>query len=543
MSNITVSSSFTRRLITSGVIAVLALALIISYFAVFRPMMEDGGESSSGDEITVLPGEVKGAGSTIYMYEYMASGSISRISVENGHGGYTLTRLNSESFYLDEDENATYDAYMFASLVVATGATVTSTRVVPEHSASAYPDSVDYGNYGLDEESMTARYTVTSNDGKSYTVRIGYQVASGEGYYACVEGRNAVYILANDLESTVLGTVESIVTPNVVYPMSSSDYHTADYFTLWHGGEHFISIHYVATRSEAEKYAAISNYLMTHEQGISAYDVANAITDKKLGALLGIDLLPYTYTPAIDEYAGVLETLVTVQGTETVAIKEKGADSISLEQLWAYGIDPEVPAHELFYTYQGVDNYVIFSELQKDGYYYAYSAMYDIVVKVSAQDFSFLEWDFTLWVEPAFFQKNINNISEVAVKTDLIDHTYTLEGVKQEDGTTSLTVRGNGTLLDTENFRQLYKVALTRKFRGAYTLDTPDESTLWMTLRITTTAGVTTEYKFYRVSTQNLYMTINGEGEFYALHSTMKKLESDSVKVMAGEAVEAYDRN
>lgn len=542
MSNITVNSSFTRRLIVSGGIALLALALIISYFAVFRPMAQTDKQSSS-DEITVLPGEVKGAGSTIYMYEYMASANISKISVENGHGSYTLTRLSAESFCLDEDEDATYDAYMFANLVVATGATVTNTRVVPEHGASAYPDSIDLNNYGLDEQSLSARYTVTSNDGKSYTVRIGFKVSNGEGYYACVEGRNAVYILANDLESTVLGTVESIVTPSVVYPMSSSDYHTADYFTLWHGGEHFISIHYVATKAEADKYAAISNYLMTHGQDVSAYDVASAITDKKLDALLGIDLLPYTYTPAIDEYAGVLEMLVTVQGTETVAIKEKGADSISLEQLWAYGIDPEKPAHELFYTYQGVDNYVIFSELHKDGYYYAYSAMYDIIVKVSADDFGFLEWGFNLWVEPAFFQKNINNISEMAVKTDLIDHTYTLESVKQEDGTTSLTVRGNGTLLDTANFRQFYKVALTRKFRGAHTGETPGEDSLWMTLRITTTAGVTTEYKFYRASTQNLYMTINGEGEFYALHSTMKKLESDSVKVMAGEAVEAYDRN
>ena len=77
-----------------------------------------------------------------------------------------------------------------------------------------------------------------------------------------------------------------------------------------------------------------------------------------------------------------------------------------------------------------------------------------------------------------------------------------------------------------------------------YTEDTStDESKCIATMKITTEAGVETEYKFYAYSTRRCFMTINGEGEFYVLRDMAAKLVSDARKVIAGIAVSSDARS
>ena len=531
-----------KQLVITSLIALAALGLIISYFAVFSKMRDPSEQTTDGH--VLLPGEVEGlTDRSFYIYQPLSSDDIQKITVTNQYGTFSLTHSGSgSSFYIDEDESATYDDAMFATLVVAVGNTITRNRVFPADDHGTEPESVDLANYGLDEAHISARFTVTARTGESYTMRVGDPASSGEGYYVYLEGRNAVYILGNDIDKSVLGTVENIVTPLLVYPMSTQDFHTVDYFSIWKQGEHFLTIHYMETEEEAEKYAAVSNYLMTCNQQISSFDVLSSTTEKRLDALLAMDRFPYSYTPAIDEFSGVLEDLVYLQGDQTVAIPQSGQESITTEQLLEFGITPEKPALELFFNYQGINNYVVFSEKDADGNYYAYSPLFDLIVRISEEKLNFLDWSFSQWVESSFVQKNIKNIKNIELQTDSIHYSFELEHSASESGADVLTVRENGQVLDTDNFRQFYKVLLTRDFRDSYTQAPPDENTLYMTLRITTDAGVVTEYRFYQASTQRLYMTIDGQGEFYVLSSVMRELESDAIKVATGQAVDAYDR-
>lgn len=524
------------------IIGAAALILIILYFAVFARLLKPDNSASEAPKL--LAGEQLSSDNRIYMYEPLNSSNIQKIEVNNEYGGYTFVKEGSD-FYIEGHEDAPFDTIKFASLAVSVGNSISIERILPAPDVAQEPDTVDFANYGLEEDSAKASFTVTSLGGISHTVYVGYEISSGQGYYVRVQGRNAVYIVSNDLKSTVLAPVEDLVTPILTYPASSDDYHTIDNFTLWQNGEHFITIHYYANQTEAQQVAATTNYAMTHKQNVTAADVMNANTEKALKGLLGTDVLPYDYSPAAYQYSELLGKMTSFKGTKTVALKEKGSDEImDVDRLIEYGINPLKPAHELFYTYQGINNYVIFSEKNQDGSYYAYTYVFDMIVEVSGSDADFLEWSFIRWVDAAFFQKNIKNIERIAIDTDTVhaDYKLTHEAIENSNNT-NLTVYDGGKLLDTANFREFYKVLLTREIRGAYDEEMPGEQTLYLTLKVTTTAGVTLEYKFYEKSSQIMVMTINGDGQFYVLSSSIKKLESDTVKVSNNEKVVSADLN
>ena len=90
---------------------------------------------------------------------------------------------------------------------------------------------------------------------------------------------------------------------------------------------------------------------------------------------------------------------------------------------------------------------------------------------------------------------------------------------------------------DLYNFRQFYKTVLSMQLED-YT-ENSDIANLecYMTLRITTDAGIVTEYKFYPYSTRRSFFTINGEGEFYLLTDQVTKVISDAQKILRREPV------
>ena len=70
-----------------------------------------------------------------------------------------------------------------------------------------------------------------------------------------------------------------------------------------------------------------------------------------------------------------------------------------------------------------------------------------------------------------------------------------------------------------------------------------DKSNAYMTFTYTTLGGETTELSFYMYSTRHSVVTVNGVGEFYVLTDLVKKLENDTVRVLSGETVTAFDKN
>lgn len=533
----------------------IALFILVATLAVYilLPAEYKNGlitDNTQQSEIVLLDGEVKLGNTTIYVFDPLSSSDLKSIEVQNTNCSFSLNRAaDGSGFYLDGNEQLTYSDDAFSTLIVATCNTVTSERVYPDLATGKGPDVINYAAFGLDEANMNARYTLTTTRGDKYTVRVGNLAPSGDGYYACLEGREAVYILDDDLQNTVLGTVESIVNPDLGLQglnLSTTESYSIDYLTVWHSGKHISTIHSV-TDENADMVDGIFNFAMSCNQNISVEELMKCNTIGELEEKIGIGAIPYNYVPVIDEYNEIASSLPNLTGEETVALKDAAVGDITAEQLAEFGIDVDDPAYEIFYTTtvddgQSVYNHLIFSE-KADGYYYAFSDLNKIIAKIPEDSIYFLDWEYSQWTEPNFFQKYITSISEIKVKSDTVDYTFKLNHGADEEGTANLVVTESDNIIDTENFRRFYRVMLSRKFRGAYEGEIPGEDKLYLTLTVTNTEGGVTEYKFYSATTQQSFLTTNGQGEFYCLASSIRKLESDAAKLAAGETVNFEDWN
>ena len=64
-----------------------------------------------------------------------------------------------------------------------------------------------------------------------------------------------------------------------------------------------------------------------------------------------------------------------------------------------------------------------------------------------------------------------------------------------------------------------------------------------MTFTATTLSGEEKVYRFYPYSTRHSFVTVDGVGEFYVLTDLVKKIENDTVRILNGEEVTAFDKS
>lgn len=102
----------------------------------------------------------------------------------------------------------------------------------------------------------------------------------------------------------------------------------------------------------------------------------------------------------------------------------------------------------------------------------------------------------------------------------------------------------------TDLFRLLYRTLTTSTFESYYVLTEEeenaliaDESRLLLELTVTDINGETTEYKFYSLTSQKAYITVNGNGGFYVLPSRVAKFVSDTHKFFNFEVIDPNAKN
>jgi hypothetical protein len=192
-----------------------------------------------------------------------------------------------------------------------------------------------------------------------------------------------------------------------------------------------------------------------------------------------------------------------------------------------------------------ITNAVWFSSMTEEGQYYVYSWLFDVISVIDAASYPWLSYDIIDFIDRPVFQLNINNVAKIEIwggeiGEEAMKSDFRLVGDAQE---LVVTEDLTGTVVDTQNFRQLYKTMLSIEIED-YTEDaSTDESKCIASMRITTEAGVVTEYKFYAYATRRCFMTINGEGEFYVNRDMAAKLISDAKKVIAGITVNSDSRS
>ena len=496
------------------------LALLLVYFVVIAPMAKKKTEAANPpvEPPTLLDGEALDSdGSTILVFPYAERKNMSKIEVKNQYGEYTCYRANgTDEFYFLNYEQAPLSADTLASLVVAAGYTATVERVTEK--------CEDWDTYGLGAEDTPSWYRLTLLDGTTHEIYIGDKIPSGGGYYCKYVGREALYVLSSSIESTLLVPMETLVTPYLGYILDNSTYSYTEDFILQKNGENFVYITYDGDEAESDQMI------------FSVYDMH----------------YPGSYTVNDTRYSEVLLSFCGLQGYATLKVGEVDKMLHEDERIMAeYGFDDaNNPPYAVYYKYGDSESLILFAYSGVEGYYFAYSYLFNLIALVDKTTVPYLEWELMDFMHPQIYHESINDVSNIEISgivSDLkgekeINEVFDLVG---DSADIIITAESTGMVMNTDtlrNFRQFYMVLLQLCVQGYMKTEgvedyTKDEIAC---IKITMDDGEVLEYRYYSYSSRRCFVTINGEGEFYVNKKDVFKILCDANRAANGLTV---DRN
>ena len=506
--------------------ACLFVVLAILYFAVIRPLYIERTTEEPYTPPELLEGEdFDIVGRNILIFKHIEKKNVKSIEVHNSYGQYTVIRVDDQNFYIKEHPQAPLSAETLTSIVVDAGYPVVSRRVEI--------DCKDYSKYGLSEEDNPAYYIITTTSDEVQKVYIGNRIASGGGFYARVEGRNAVYMLGAGISETLLTNAASLFTPLLGNMVPQNEFAKVEEVIMMKNGEPFV---YIVYDHEDVSDLSLSAYTMVY---------------------------PANYLVNDDNYSAVLlQSFISLQGYKVLAVGSPDHylrdDEALMAQFGFY--DMKHMPYELYYTYNDIATSIAFAPSGVDGYYFAYSYLYDLIAIVEQSTVPYLEWDLLQYVNSALFAEYIWEVKEISVEGTLkkngvnynISETFTYELVQQASGN-KLTCKVlpneyhglktyTGTRTKDNPVQGFYGSALSMKMLGYIKVENVDVSTLseFAKMTVTRNNGEKTEYVFYKYS-ERCYYTIDGKGEFYLSAKGVNKLLIDAVRAAYGEIVDSNE--
>ena len=507
-----------RQNILLIVFAVLLAAAACAYFFVIRPAVADTGDADTAEPAETEPGENLSSSGSIFMFAGMSREDVEYIKVDNAYGTFKFTASGTDGtdFVIDGYDNVPYDKNLFASLLNVATYTLSKTKV-----GSSLSDA-KLEEYGLTEPQ--ASWTVLSKSGQAYRVFVGDRLLTGGGYYCMVEGRRSVYVLGTEVADTVLVPIESYVTPVVCAGISKDDYYTTDNFTVFKNGELLLRMKLKDKKDQINKNALAENIMV----------------------------YPTAYIPDSTLYYDIIYSYMGLYADSCYKLGASDADFA------AVGLDD--PAHVITFDYKGYEFEIFFSARDGEGNYYMYNNMYpNVIGKCGGDTYDYLEYDLIDWIDPYLFQQYITNLSEISVGFSGKTTNFKLYHGTDDSGNATLAVSADGEMLSqsaADNFRQYYKTLLAFTAQGYCKDDefctlgedelaslAADTDAADLTFSYTTLSGETTVFRFYRYSTRHSLITVNGVGEFYTLTDLVKKIESDTGRLLGGEDIIAYDKS
>ena len=496
-----------KQIIKIAAVALTIIVLAVLYFVLVKPYVESK-TAVVPDAPETLEGEEIGGKDRFYMYSHLDREDMASVEIENESGTFTLVNTADGYFRAEGHENVALDEAKVASLVATCGAPLSKTRVTADASDEKLAE------YGLDKPS--ASWTVTDREGKKYKVYVGRALLTGGGYYCSFAGRRSVYVLDTSLADTVLKPVEAFITPYIMFGVDKNDYYTVDNFTIYRGREKFISVGKVDKERQSNPEALVENILT----------------------------YPAPYTPDSEVYLRAIMSYVSLVGDETYRL---GATERDLEEC---GLTE--PDYTVSFDYGGKRFYFIASEADEENYYVASGIYGDIITKISKKNLPYLGYDLLEWVSPYVYRVNITSVDSITVRSANVNETFRLGHSVSETGKAVLQVvtdsgRAFKTDSDVLNFRHYYSdiisPAIVDYLPAEASEGVPmddflaDDANLTMTITCVTTGGYEYEFNFYRYSTRRCAISVNGRFDFCILNDVVRRIESDTERLLAGETV------
>ncbi len=496
-----------KQLITIIICLAVFAALTVTYFAVIAPMLVT--EKVKEPPIELLEGEARGSNNRVYMFPPVARAAMKKLQVNNEKGGYVFLKSSSQ-FYLEDKELAPYNLETFSSIVVSTGSSLALRRIIID-------ENTDLSVYGLAASDNPASYTITAEDDTVHKVWVGDKIPTGGGYYCQYDGRDAVYVIGNSLAIAMDSSVYDLITPTVGLNVPTSSY------------------------ANVSKLGIVKN-------GVPLFETKSLTPDENGTAGTDQPLMSYEFTlthltqykPDVTMFSYIIQTCSALAGESVVSV---GKELTHTKLKETYGIDSENPHFVVYYTYDGDDCSLFFSEPDEDGYVYVYTTLYHMVVKMRLTNAVFYGYKLSMYVEKNLYSTPIGEVSKITINGKINDGVEDMEvdcgfGLKKENDTQSIWPLGTTDYFDKDkvnNFRKIYRdiIQLTIGGEADSTEINPDKKLLTVTMA--DKDGKEVVFDFYAYSATRCYYTINGQkGSFYVERSNVEMVVRDTYKFNNG---------
>lgn len=403
-----------------------------------------------------------------------ASKVISKIEIFGENGSYTVKRVNKNAFAIEGYEQLALDTNKFASLATVCGSVMSSLRL--SNPVRLADGSVDFSEYGLVAETRVrietdengneieveyqyepSYFIVTAQNGDWHKIIVGDLAVTGTERYMLYAGgesfdskgnktvhnsRDKVYVVDSQtnllgyaaIEDYIMGSIENLLTPTIVYPMDMNTYFEVSDFMIRQ------DIDYDAILADlTEKYGNpddIEEGSVDLEEFYAFYAELLDKYSRKVCHFSYVDMEErknsmYYYLPYESklEYAGGYYINGNTIDTALAGLYETEFGEVvklhpSDEELDKYGLDSAKYILSYFYKTTDADgkvayveNTVKISEKNKNGYFYAYSETYDMIVTVSESSFGFLEYEEIEWYDPSYIQLDLAYVETIRVES------------------------------------------------------------------------------------------------------------------------------
>ncbi len=448
----------------------------------------------------------------VQIFPHVEQKNILTIEVHNEHGSFTFQRFNTvtnkvdktASFVLKDSVTTAYDPELFAELYVDAGYTLATMKLKDP----IKDENGNFSEYGLVAETRTrkkldengkvmtdengnelteeyryepAYFILTDIDGNRHKVIVGDPLLTGQGFYVQyvdVSGkeevkRDAVYVLDNTLQKSVLSRVEDFLTPMITYPLGMMTYTDVQNFII-HEMEDLrdedgnpiykpsISFSFVdfAERENTQKaaypYVFDDVEFMNEIRSMKGYHPHTNNINATLRNLYSPEYVNIiTLNPSHEEMVeyGLYELVVDKAGNPI--LDKNGEKQYSPASKYTLSFDYTVEDGEsadIYYTHNHMllisekpdsDNYYVYSIIKttgyekqddgslkkiKDGITYSYN----IIVEIAGHSLNFVEWDTMKWVSQSIFQDNIAFIEQIDIVSPDYNASFKLDNSESD---------------------------------------------------------------------------------------------------------------
>ena len=533
-------------------------------------------------------------GYDVLLYPIIERTSIKTIRIHNEKGEFAIQRLTladgSTEFVIESRPDLTAsNTSLFATLVYCTGYPKSLMRIDKELIESY----AEYG-LPQNTADADCYFIITATDGTSHKVIIGDEIPSGSGYYVRYEGRDAVYILyklaeteySSTFDKALFGTAEDFVTPvGSSQAVDNSNYFDVSDFKIYHADRPspVVSFSYAGSIDKRNNtfYATVP-YVSGNPSGyeINAHTVDNCLyTMFTWTPERAVEIGLSTRTEDIDEW-------LAPYGLDNDSFAYRISYMLNLARTYDASTGKDVLENVNRELHE-----ILISEKQEDGLYYVYNICYlwdpedgaftklatgyDMVVAIDESQLSFLLWEDSEWVDADPFSGNIAFMTELSVKVASGDATFpsgyqktfylnnsasfdALAASKSDQlhSNKMKVTDDSGKTMNTSHFKDFYVSLLYTSLTGLSSLDDTEKQAAissgengaalvirakYVLREFDPVSGVFVEtgevvervYCFYRSYSQprEMYMTLNGEGDFYVIRSRVEKLIRDISKL------------